>query len=236
MRNLIPMGFVRCVIALVAVFAWHIAGAVTAGHVDDFEDNTTQGWGEGVNSTNPPANIANGGPAGIGDNFLENLSTGGAGAGSRQIIFNTSAAWTGDFASAGVNIVRLDVKVDAGSEGPVQLRLAFEGGNGARWASAAAVEVPADDTWHSISLPVMESTMTNVSGGGTFTAAAPMSSKSDSCMLLERAGRHRLSSVLWATTIYRHFQCRYSAAGSGKAASTTRPQFRRWAKSSASGF
>jgi hypothetical protein len=152
------------------------AYAVTSGHVDDFEDGTTQGWeegsGQGTPNPNPPTNVANGGPMGAGDNFLENVSSGGTGVGSKQLIFNSSAHWTGDFAAAGINVIRVDVQVDATSEGPLQLRVAFQGTNGARFISTDSIEVPADGDWHTVSLPFNASAMSEIATGATFIQAA----------------------------------------------------------------
>jgi hypothetical protein len=166
----------RAAFVLLACFVCGTSYAVTAGHVDDFEDGTTQGWEEGEGTItpnpNPPTNVANGGPTGAGDNFLENVSSGGAGAGSRQLIFNTSANWTGDFVAAGINSIRVDVQVDASSQGPLQLRIAFEGTNGARFASTNPVEVPDDGDWHTINIPFNASAMTQILAGATFAQAA----------------------------------------------------------------
>lgn len=157
---------------LLAIFWVAEASAVTPGHVDDFEDGTTQGWQEGDSSPNPPANVANGGPMGASDNFIENVSTGGAGAGSKQVMFNTSVDWTGDFAAAGITVLRLDVRVDPNSEGPLQLRLAFRGTNGATFLSADPVEVAHDGIWQSVDLPFAASAMTQIAAGATFSQAA----------------------------------------------------------------
>ncbi|PWB73274.1 MAG: hypothetical protein C3F15_10055, partial [Holophagae bacterium] len=78
-----------------AVPAW----AVDPLQVDDFEDGTTMGWEEGAPSPNPPVNVADGGPGGAGDAYLENTSSGGTGAGSRMVMFN-NAQWTGDYVAA----------------------------------------------------------------------------------------------------------------------------------------
>jgi hypothetical protein len=164
---------IRIVISL--AFLWGAeAFAVAAGHVDDFDDGTTQGWQEGGNSPNPPTNIANGGPLGVGDNYLSNTSTGTGLAGSKQVMYNTSGDWTGNFVAAGITLVRLDVTVSDASEGPLQLRLAFEGSNGAWFNSKEAFEVPNDGLWHSVFLPFVASEMVQVAAGGTFaeTAAA----------------------------------------------------------------
>ncbi len=44
--------------------------------LDDFEDGTVMGWTQGNNSPDPPTNIPDGGPDGIGDNYLETRSMG----------------------------------------------------------------------------------------------------------------------------------------------------------------
>ena len=166
----------RVLFLLVACLLSVSSYAVTAGHVDDFEDGTTQGWQEGVGistpNPNPPTNVADGGPAGVGDNYLENVSSGGTGAGSRQVIFNTGADWTGSFDAAGINLIQFDVRVDPSSQGPLFLRLAFEGTNGARYVSTNAVEVPDDGNWHNVSLPFEDATMSLVAAGATFAQAA----------------------------------------------------------------
>ncbi len=64
------------------------------GQIDDFEDGTTMGWMEGFPSPNPPVNIASCRPAGTGDNYLQNISSGGFGPGSAQVMFNHDQ-WTG---------------------------------------------------------------------------------------------------------------------------------------------
>ena len=167
---------VHAVLLLAALFVCGLSHAVTPGHVDDFEDGTTQGWREGTGmgtpNPNPPTNETTGGPAGAGDNYLENISSGGFGAGSRQIIFNTSLDWTGDFVAAGINVIRLDVRVDDSSQGPMQLRLAFQGTGSTRFISSAPIEVLADDNWHSVEIPFAEAAMSLISGVSTFSQAA----------------------------------------------------------------
>lgn len=85
------------------------ASAVTVGQVDNFEDGTTQGWTValgpfGAVHPAPPANIATGGPAGAGDNFLMLTSLGGSGPGSRMTAMN-GAQWSGDYLSANVGAI-----------------------------------------------------------------------------------------------------------------------------------
>jgi hypothetical protein len=146
--------------------------AVSAGYVDDFEDGTTQGWeeGEGLGTPNPnpPTNVADGGPNGAGDNYLENVSAGGAGSGSKQIIFNTGANWTGNYAANGINLVRLDVQVEDSSEGPLHLRFAYEGLGGTRLVSTDAVVVPNDGTWHTVEFHINPTAFSVVAGAGDY--------------------------------------------------------------------
>ena len=53
--------------------------------------------------------------------------------------------WTGDYHSEGVAGIQMEV-VNLGNA-PLFLRIAFEGSNGARYASTEAFELPADGTW-----------------------------------------------------------------------------------------
>ena len=61
---------------------------ISGGLTNNFEDGTTQGWSNVAQSPNPPTNIPTGGPGGVDDNFLEEISAGGGGAGSKMIIQN----------------------------------------------------------------------------------------------------------------------------------------------------
>lgn len=87
------------------------AQAVSLGQSDTFEDGTTQGWGIGSGSGGPaaPANVGTGGPAGDGDGYLKLTSLGGSGPGSRLVAFN-NGQWTGDFLTAGISALRMDLR------------------------------------------------------------------------------------------------------------------------------
>ena len=88
--------------------------AVTIGQVDNFEDGTTQNWvinllGMG-SPPSPPANIPTGGPAGVGDNYLQLTSTGILNtAGSRLVGVNYMHQWTGNYIAAGITSLSMDV-------------------------------------------------------------------------------------------------------------------------------
>jgi hypothetical protein len=137
------------------------AGAIVAGQVDDFEDGTTQGWAEGVFSPNPPTNVPNGGPAGIGDSYLQNISSGAVGAGSRQVTFNR-VQWTGDYVAAGVSDIQAQM-ANFGA-GALSMRVAIEGAIGDRFGSTISVALPADGVWRSVTLSLAPADLSLVGG------------------------------------------------------------------------
>jgi MYXO-CTERM domain-containing protein len=76
-----------------------LAGAFPLGLVEDFEDGTTAGWVVGLLGAQhpaPPVNVPDGGPDGVGDNYLQLTSIGGGGAGSRLAVINLSS-WAGSY-------------------------------------------------------------------------------------------------------------------------------------------
>jgi hypothetical protein len=130
------------------------AGAVVSGQTDDFQDGTVMGWQEQAGSPNPPTNVADGGPGGIGDRYLENVSSGMAGAGGRMIMFN-QAQWTGDYVAAGVTSITGRMASfgtgdgDPSDDPELFVRLAIEGGpNSSRYGSRHAVRLPPSGLWH----------------------------------------------------------------------------------------
>ena len=128
------------------------ARAISLGQVDDFQDGTTQEW-LGVAGQ---ASISDGGLSGPGDLFLDLSSTGEDGPGGSLFVSNTSQ-WQGDYTSAGVEVIRLDLA----NLGPtdLQIRLVIESlefngfvtqaislAAGAGWATASFSFLPADLT------------------------------------------------------------------------------------------
>ncbi len=86
--------------------------AIVAGHVDTFEDGTTQGWtvGAAAASVALPVNVATGGPGGADDNYLRltSLGSGSFIPSSRLTAFNLGSVWTGDYLAAGITSIQLD--------------------------------------------------------------------------------------------------------------------------------
>lgn len=100
------------------------AKGIVQGQVDDFEDGTTQGWGNGGAFGAPPVvNVPTGGPSGMDDNFMQITSVGGGGPGRFLVAFNRDQ-WIGDYISAGIITIEMDLM----NQGSVNLsiRLAFK--------------------------------------------------------------------------------------------------------------
>ncbi len=146
-------------------FAVQIEAQITLGQTSDFEDGTTQGWRNGAQSPNPPTNVPTGGPNGVDDNFLEEISAGGAGAGSKMIIQNTETDWTGDYTAAEVWAIFFWVK-NAGAT-DLFLRVAMEGGgSGGEMSTTNSFSVPASQTsWTKVTIPIQATDCTIITGG-----------------------------------------------------------------------
>ena len=125
---------------------------ITVGQLDDFQDGTTQGWavgtGFGVVPPVPPANAMGVGPAGLGDDALRLTGIGGVGPGSKLVVDNLDAAWTGDYTAAGVGAIVIDVNNLVAA--PLTIRLALEpppgGAGGGTWITPGSV-VPVLSGW-----------------------------------------------------------------------------------------
>jgi hypothetical protein len=137
---------------IISLASSRISCAITVGQIDDFQDGTLANWANGDPAAPQPMNIANGGPGGIGDRFLQILSTGIPGPGGRLTVFNRNQ-WLGDYIAAGVTAIEVDLR----NTGTVTLsiRLAFrqDTNGGAPGYLSAAFILPADANWyHSVFL------------------------------------------------------------------------------------
>lgn len=120
----------------------------TGSGVDDFEDGSTMGWRFGMSLSDNPRNVADGGPDGAEDNYLEVSASGGSGAGSRSAILNRSQ-WTGDWTAAGIDRISAYVlHVDRTS--PLNMRIAVSnatGQSGTWFVSQSAQQVSNSEGW-----------------------------------------------------------------------------------------
>jgi len=151
------------VAALLILSAGAARGAVAFGQLDDFQGGETLGWQQGAQSPQPPSIVSSGGPNGAGDAYLQNISVGGSGPGSKQIMFNTSQ-WLGDFISAGVT--RIDAEMANFGNTPLAMRLSIQGGSdGTEVSSTNAVALPADrGVWHAVQFDLTAAGLTSIAG------------------------------------------------------------------------
>jgi hypothetical protein len=132
------------------------AEAVRLGHSDDFEDGTTQGWRTGSANPNPPTWSPDAGPAGAGDGFLRVRGNGSDAAGGSLVAFNT-AQWSGDYVSARVGELRVDLRNLGAAD--LTIRLLIEGPGGG-FHSQEAAHLRAGSGWRSVTFPLDETSLT----------------------------------------------------------------------------
>lgn len=166
---------------MINLFSWRAAGVsvliaaamlalplacraqIMVGHVDDFQDGTTQEWlGANVEA------VANAGPNGAGDTALLASATGApVGPNGKLIIYNAGDPWTGNWTAAGVAQISLDVRNP--NTFPLTMRLAiagpggFGGGGGGDAHATDGVPIPGDNVWHSITFDVLADNFTSFS-------------------------------------------------------------------------
>lgn len=136
--------------------------SIVAGQVDDFEDGTVQNWDGSF--VGPPTNVASGGPAGLNDNFLQIVSTGGGGPGSKLATFNDSGQWAGDYIAAGVTSIQADMKNFSASGADLEMRLLIPFGAGGNFTSTLSQNLPADGAWHTLTFGLSAADLSYVGG------------------------------------------------------------------------
>ena len=134
--------------------------------LDDFEDGTVMGWTQGNNSPDPPTNIPDGGPDGIGDNYLETRSMGIVGPGSRLVMFN-QAQWTGDYVTEG--ITRIEAQMANFGLTELFMRIAIEGAPSQRYGSTDAVVLLPDAQWRLLSFDLTAPSLTQIGGAASLS-------------------------------------------------------------------
>ena len=139
---------------------------IAFGQVDDFQDGTLMNWGGGDSLQN----IANGGPGGAGDRFLQAQSFGGIGGGSHLAILNNNQ-WTGDYRAAGVDRVTLFMRNLGNTDLSMRVVLFdFDGGE-TQWTSTNANLLPAGSGWTPMSFSLRQSDLTQVEGAASYSDA-----------------------------------------------------------------
>jgi len=140
--------------------------AVTLGQVDDFQDDTAQNWGTPGNTV--VTNLADAGPAGIGDNALNVVMN------SRAVIFNQDQQWSGDWTAANIQSITMDVRSLDNNDLTIWLGISkgapSGGGGGDTYVTSTSQSVPGDGLWYAISFPVTATDFSNFSGTDPVTA------------------------------------------------------------------
>lgn len=159
-----------------ALWAILLSGAARATpvlrQVNDFEAGTTQGWTNG----HVPGNLSNvttGGPAGTGDNFLRVNATGSSSQGGKLVTFNRQTQWAGNYTTAGLTGVAMDLKnLGASTTSPTLLmRLALQDTASNRFADTAVFSLPPDGQWHHHVFGLAPTDLTRAQGSGTAATA-----------------------------------------------------------------
>ena len=137
---------------------------VVLNQTDDFEDYTNRNWAK--NNTIPNTNIYDGGPLGVGDNFLR-VSSSGTGNNLKLMTYN-NAQWIGDYyknnLSNRIKYITMDVR-NSGTN-VIFVRLSFgrytSGNYTENWSAINAIAVLPGDPWKKISFYIDESAFVRV--------------------------------------------------------------------------
>jgi len=149
------------------------AGAISVAQIDDFEDGTLQGWQMGLSSvtTSFMTNISDGGPAGVGDSYLEVTSDSSVSFGGSRLTFFNRSQWTGDYTAAGITAIAMDLKNFNPSEA-LNMRLAINGGfgpsnsmTGGVFTSAASISLDSGSGWTRAVFSLLPDDLIAISGG-----------------------------------------------------------------------
>ena len=150
-----------------------VVWAVSVGQIDNFEDGTLQGWAMGIPSvtTSFMTNITDGGPAGVGDSYLEVTSDSSVSFGGSRLTFFNRSQWTGDYTAAGITAVAMDLKNFSPSEA-LNMRLAINGGfgpstsmTGGVFTSAASISLDSGSGWTRAVFSLLPDDLIAISGG-----------------------------------------------------------------------
>jgi hypothetical protein len=137
------------------------ARAVILFTPDTFTDGTVQEWYGG----DTVMNVDNG-QGGTADRYITVATNSGGSAGSHLATHNAELRWSGDYISAGVTAVQVDMR-NLGST-TLQMRLVLFG-LGNRWTSNTAVTLTPGSEWQHLTFPVSQSSLAHVLGAATYT-------------------------------------------------------------------
>ncbi|WOO39379.1 PEP-CTERM sorting domain-containing protein [Rubellicoccus peritrichatus] len=152
----------RLTVAALALVSFE-ASAISIGFSNDFSTDV-EGWQHGNVTSDSPTRIATGGPGGGSDPFMQFASGTGV---ARLAAFNTDSGWTGDYTTAGVTGISLDVNNTGATA--LDLRFAITGPGGG-WVSTNSVSLGAGSGWTSILIPIDAGSLTATGAAGATAA------------------------------------------------------------------
>ena len=164
MRRVVPLFLITQIVLVSACGFARGATPIPASQKDTFQDGTTDNWTNGP-SGDPLQVIANGGPAGAGDQYLKITSS------SHLATFNLTQ-WAGDYTANNVMDIGVDfLNPNANTADHIaMMRIVLFGQSGSRWTSTNAVTVPTDNTWHHLVFSLRQSDLTQVVAGDTYAS------------------------------------------------------------------
>jgi hypothetical protein len=142
------------------------------GRIDDFEDGTIQEWSGGAEYNN----ISDGGPDGDGDNYLELLRPTPTAPFPFHIGMKNTTTWAGDYLTAGITAIEMDVNTFSVPTGPndLSLRIVLFGPGGA-FSSREPVTIVTGGDWQHIKFGLTRSDLVRLFGsGGIYTDPWPV--------------------------------------------------------------
>lgn len=148
------------------------ASAITVGEADNFS-SSLEGWTQGESSAaSGVSRVTSGGPAGASDPYMRIIADSSQAHG-KIVVFNESAAWTGNYTTSGV--VSLSMAVNNQGVSDLRLRLAFgtsdSPDSGGSWlASTNGVNVPSGSGWMNVQFPIAAADLTVVQGTSSYSA------------------------------------------------------------------
>jgi len=134
---------------------------VALNQKDTFENFTTANWTKS-SSVLPNQNIFSDGPAGADDNFLRVQSDGSTGSSGQLVTFN-NAQWAGNYVTAGITYISMDVRNSGASL--ITLRLSFFNTawtNDPKWSSINPIAVLPGQGWSTIIFPINAAAMSRL--------------------------------------------------------------------------
>ncbi|MBL7188922.1 MAG: DM13 domain-containing protein [Phycisphaerae bacterium] len=137
---------------------------LVVGRVDNFEGGTIQRWSSSAGHDN----ISSGGPAGADDNYLQIHRPTNSAPYPFHLGTKNTTTWTGDYLSAGIKAIAMDVNTISITTGPanLSLRIVLFGPGGA-FSSKEPATVITEGGWQHVEFGLTRSDLVRILGDGS---------------------------------------------------------------------